>query len=135
MGHASCEASPRLSLLRLCNLLVLADSLHRIDHPRGCLSKKYLHFLQNTNAGGEPRPMARATQEHRLLGIGSSAWSGAAWEWSLASRITPPSGNSQRTKSLPGIALWDRLPHKSSGLRPVRLAMRANIRGPISSLS
>jgi hypothetical protein len=30
------------------------------------------------DAGGEPRPMAGATQERGLLGVGSSAWFGAA---------------------------------------------------------
>lgn len=29
------------------------------------------------NAGGEPRPIAGATQERTLLGVGSSAWFGA----------------------------------------------------------
>jgi hypothetical protein len=28
------------------------------------------------NAGGEPRPRAEATQERKLLGVGSSAWFG-----------------------------------------------------------
>jgi hypothetical protein len=39
MEHASCEAAPLLSLLVLCKILVLADSLHSIDHPR-CVSAK-----------------------------------------------------------------------------------------------
>ena len=30
------------------------------------------------NAGGEPRPIAGATQERKLLGVGSSAWFGQA---------------------------------------------------------
>src|SRR2546425_9847500 len=30
--------------------------------------------FMTANAGGEPRPMAEATQERRLLGVGSSAW-------------------------------------------------------------
>jgi hypothetical protein len=29
------------------------------------------------NAGGEPRPIAGATQERKLLDVGSSAWFGA----------------------------------------------------------
>jgi len=29
--------------------------------------------LKRPNAGGEPRPMAGATQERRLLGVGSTA--------------------------------------------------------------
>jgi hypothetical protein len=35
MEHASCEASLLLSLPGLYNRVVLADALHRIDHPRG----------------------------------------------------------------------------------------------------
>jgi hypothetical protein len=31
-------------------------------------------MTQKPNAGGEPRPMAGATQERKLLGVGSSAW-------------------------------------------------------------
>ena len=30
------------------------------------------------NAGGEPRPIAGATQERKLLGVGSTAWLGGA---------------------------------------------------------
>ena len=33
---------------------------------------------QLPNAGGEPRPMAEATQERKLLGVGSTAWFGPA---------------------------------------------------------
>src|SRR5262245_22490338 len=39
MEHAQCEASPLISLRVLCTRSVLADSLHRIDHPR-CGSAK-----------------------------------------------------------------------------------------------
>src|SRR5262249_38872327 len=39
MEHTECEASSLISLLVLCNILVLADSLPRIDHPR-CVSAK-----------------------------------------------------------------------------------------------
>src|SRR5262245_10564180 len=46
--------------------------------PEVCLNKKCLHFLQNTHARGEPRPIAGATQERKLLGVGSSAWLGGA---------------------------------------------------------
>jgi hypothetical protein len=31
------------------------------------------------NAGGEPRPIAGATQERKLLGVGSTAWFGVVW--------------------------------------------------------
>ncbi len=48
--------------------------------PEVCLLKKCLHFLQNTNAGGEPRPRAAARHERRLLGVGSSAWLGGGSE-------------------------------------------------------
>jgi hypothetical protein len=33
-------------------------------------------FVDLPNASGEPRPMAGATQEPTLLGVGSSAWFG-----------------------------------------------------------
>src|SRR5215217_2145293 len=39
MEHASCEVLPLIFHLVLCTILVLADSLHRIDHPR-CVSAK-----------------------------------------------------------------------------------------------
>jgi hypothetical protein len=35
--------------------------------------KEHPH-TKTPNAGGEPRPRAAATQERRLLGVGSSAW-------------------------------------------------------------
>jgi hypothetical protein len=35
-----------------------------------------LDIGSHSNAGGEPRPMAEATQERKLLGVGSSAWLG-----------------------------------------------------------
>jgi hypothetical protein len=31
-------------------------------------------MLLEPNAGGEPRPIAGATQERKLSGVGSSAW-------------------------------------------------------------
>ena len=39
--------------------------------------------LRLPNARGEPRPMAEATQERKLLGVGSSAWFGAASVWDV----------------------------------------------------
>src|SRR4029453_1013951 len=39
MEPASCAVLPLLFPLGLCTILVLADSLHRIDHPR-CVSAK-----------------------------------------------------------------------------------------------
>ena len=43
------------------------------------------------NARGEPRPMAGATEERRLLGVGSSAWlaSGDGAQSALSSEIRP----------------------------------------------
>jgi hypothetical protein len=35
------------------------------------------------NACGEPRPIAGAMQERTLLGVGSSAWFGAASVWDI----------------------------------------------------
>src|SRR5262249_5328067 len=35
--------------------------------------------MEQPNAGGEPRAMAGATQERRLLCIGSTAWFGGVW--------------------------------------------------------
>ena len=34
----------------------------------------FLPIELQPNAGGEPRPMAEATQERTLLGVGSTAW-------------------------------------------------------------
>ena len=40
------------------------------------------------NAGGEPRPIAGATQERRLLGVGSSAWFG--WGYAPSTALQNP---------------------------------------------
>ena len=45
-------------------------------------------ILERPNAGGEPRPIAEATQERKLLGVGSSAWFGAAIVWDIG--LLPP---------------------------------------------
>jgi hypothetical protein len=48
--------------------------------------KKLLPTLDigsHINAGGEPRPMAGARHERRLLGVGSTAELGAARVWDL----------------------------------------------------
>jgi hypothetical protein len=54
----------------------------------------FIHSDGTPNAGGEPRPMAGATQERTLLGVGSSAWLGVMVvrerRWSLDSPFVQP---------------------------------------------
>jgi hypothetical protein len=47
-----------------------------------------IYVLLMPNAGGEPRPMAEATQERKLLGVGSSAWFGMVSVWD-SGRLPP----------------------------------------------
>jgi hypothetical protein len=55
--------------------------------PEVCLSKKCLHFLQNTNAQAHLLPEAEATQERTREAVRCSAWLDAAgaclplWRW------------------------------------------------------
>jgi hypothetical protein len=50
MEHAEGTTAPRLSLLVLCNRLVLADALHSIDYPR-CVSAKNTCIFSRTLIG------------------------------------------------------------------------------------
>ena len=70
-GHRACDLG-RSSLVCFC-----AGQARK----QGC--------AQQPNARGEPRPAAGATQERRLLGVGSSAMLGPAWVQSLGPACYP----------------------------------------------
>src|SRR5215216_4798526 len=61
MEHASCEVLPLIFHLVLCTILVLADSLHRIDHPR-CVSAKNACIFYRTLT-----LTVRSVHRHRCL--------------------------------------------------------------------